>query len=120
MRKALITGLIYALPALAFAQTFGTGGGLTSYLKSIVNFANNVIIPLIIAAAILFFIWGMFQYFILGGADEEKRSKGKQLLIWSVVGLVLMLSIQGIVNMASGAFGFGSSSSIQTPQLPGF
>ena len=106
------------LPVLASAQAFAQQGQLKGYLSSIVDFVNNYIIPMIIAAAILFFIWGMFKFFILGGADEEKRKSGQQLMIWAVVGLVLMLSIQGIVNIVGDAVGLKQS--IQNiPQVPG-
>lgn len=109
--------LAYALPLVASAQAFAREGALTGYLTSIVGFINNYIIPLIIAAAILSFIWGMFSYFILGGADEERRGKGQQLMIWAVVGLVLMLSIQGIVNIFADAVGL-QEGRIDIPQVP--
>jgi len=119
MKKTLALVALYALPLMAGAQAFGRDGGLTGYLRSIVNFVNDYIIPLIIAAAILSFIWGMFKFFIMGGADEEKRASGKQLMIWAVVGLVLMLSIQGIVNIFADAVGL-KNQTITTPKVPGF
>lgn len=106
-----------ALPLAVSAQTFGNDGNLKGYLKSIVDFINGYVIPLIIAAAIVAFIWGMFQFFVLGGADEEKRGKGQQLMIWAVVGLVLMLSLQGIVNIFADALGF-KGDTIITPKVP--
>lgn len=118
MKKTLYILASFALPAVANAQTFGNQGNLKGYLKSIIDFINGYIIPLIIAAAILSFIWGMFQFFILGGADDEKRAQGQQLMIWAVVGLVLMLSLQGIVNLFADAFGF-TGSTIITPTVPG-
>jgi len=118
MKKTLYIIASFALPAVASAQTFGNQGNLKGYLKSIIDFINGYIIPLIIAAAILAFIWGMFKFFILGGSDEEKRASGQQLMIWAVVGLVLMLSIQGIVNLFADAFGF-TGGTIITPTVPG-
>ena len=74
-----------------------------------VAFVNGYIIPLIMVAAVLVFMWGMFQYFILGGTSDEKREKGKQLLIWGIIGFVLMLSIQGIVMLFADSLGFGGT-----------
>lgn len=119
MNKIITIALVYSLPFMASAQAFAQDGALTGYLRSIVNFVNDYIIPLIIAAAILSFIWGMFRYFIMGGADEEARAEGRQLMIWAVVGLVLMLSIQGIVNIFADAVGL-KGQTITTPQVPGF
>jgi hypothetical protein len=117
MRRALFIAASGAGPLAVSAQTFGNDGNLKGYLKSIVDFINGYIIPLIIAAAILSFIWGMFSFFVLGGADEEKRAKGQQLMIWAVVGLVLMLSLQGIVNIFADALGF-KGDTIITPKVP--
>ena len=118
MKKALLIAAAYALPLAASAQTFANKGNLKGYLKSIIDFINGYVIPLIIAAAIVAFIWGMFKYFILGGADEEKRSSGQSLMIWAVVGLVLMLSLQGIVNLFADALGL-TGGTIITPTVPG-
>lgn len=117
MKKVAITVAVYALPLVALAQTFG-GGELQGYLQSVVNFVNSVIIPLIIAFAILVFIWGMVQYFILGASDAEKRESGKSLIIWGLVGFVLILSIQGIINLLAGAFGFSNERVNNLPELP--
>ncbi len=119
MKRSLTIAALFTLPFVASAQAFARDGGLTGYLRSIVNFVNDYVIPLIIAAAILSFIWGMFKFFIFGGADEEKRASGKQLMIWAVVGLVLMLSIQGIVNIFADAVGL-KNQTISTPKVPGF
>lgn len=118
MKKILYIVASFALPVVASAQTFGNQGNLKGYLKSIIDFINGYIIPLIIAAAILAFIWGMFKFFILGGSEEESRESGKQLMIWAIVGLVLILSVQGIVNLFAEAFGFAGGTII-TPTVPG-
>ncbi len=101
MKKTLATLAVYTLPVFALAQTVDSGGAAAKYVGSIVDFLNKVIVPGVIAIALFVFIWGMFQYFILGGADEEKRKKGKQFVMWSIAGFVLMLSIQGIVNLVA-------------------
>ncbi len=116
MKKIAYIAAFNFLPLVAFAQTFG-GGNLSNYLSSFVNFINQVIIPLLIAIAILVFIWGMFSYFILGAADEEKRDKGKQLIMWGLVGFVLMFSIMGIVNLFTDLLGL-KDQDIGIPQVP--
>jgi hypothetical protein len=91
--------LALALTTPFFASAALNASPLEEYIGSIVSFINGYVIPLIIAAAIVCFNWGMFQYFVLGGANEEKREKGKQVAVWAVIGLVLMLSLQGIVML---------------------
>lgn len=60
---------------------------------------NQVLVPLIFAIAFIVFVWGMFRYFIAGGADVEGQAKGKQLLLYGIIGFVIMISLWGIVNV---------------------
>ncbi len=60
----------------------------------------------------------MFQYFIMGGANEEKRDQGKQLMLWGVIGFVMMVSIYGLVNVIAEGFGFRQQNIQELPQIP--
>ncbi len=98
------------LPLVTFAQL----GDVDTFFNNINEFIGNVLIPLIFGLALLLFLWGMFKFFILGGHNEDERAKGKQLILWAIIGFVLMTSIWGIVNMIAGGF-FPNQ---QTPTLP--
>jgi hypothetical protein len=97
----ILASALIALPGIAAAQF----GGIDTFLGRIGTFINNVLIPLIFAFALLFFIYGMFKYFIQGGDNDGNRETGKQLMIWAVIGFVLMVSIWGIVNLLAGGLG---------------
>jgi hypothetical protein len=107
---ALIT-----IPSVASAQV--AGDNLDVLLTDIVGFINVVLIPFIWAIAFIVFIWGVFQYFIAGGANEEQRDKGKQLVIWGVIAFVVMSSLWGIVNLFRNTIIFGDE---RTPPFPSF
>lgn len=99
MKKIVLIGGSYlALPLLAFAQF----GEVDTFFNNIGDFINNVLIPLVFGVALLVFIYGMFQYFILGGADEGSRESGRKLMMWAIIGFVVMVSIWGIVNIVAG------------------
>jgi hypothetical protein len=103
------------LPGVAFGQF----GEVNDFLDDISSFINSTLIPLVFALALLLFIWGIFQYFILGGADEEKREDGKKLMLWAIVGFVVMVSVFGIVNLIAGGLGFSDDENIQNiPNVP--
>jgi len=106
----------FALPLVARAQSFN-GSVLGEYLASIVGFINDYLIPFIWAIAFVAFIWGVFQYFIAGGANEEQRDKGKQLIFWGVIGFVVMICLWGIVNLFVNTLDFGGEN---TPEPPTF
>lgn len=106
---------IFVLPVLAFAQF----GEINDFLDDISEFINGTLIPLVFAVALLFFIYGMFKYFILGGDDDGKRKEGRMLMIYAIVGFVAMVSVFGIVNLVAGGLGFSDDENIQNiPNVP--
>jgi hypothetical protein len=67
---------------------------------SLIGILNTVVVPLVFALAFIVFIWGIFQAFILNGANDEKRKEGAKFALWAVIGFVIMISVWGIVNIA--------------------
>ena len=90
---------------------------LGNFIVWIIGFINSVLVPLIFALAFIVFIWGIFQYFIAGGADEEKRKEGKKFALYGIIGFFIMISIWGIVNLLVNSTGFDNKS---RPALPTF
>ena len=110
-------GTLVLLPSVAFA-TSHTLKGIIGTMVDIVNTA----IPVAIAIAVLTFFWGLAG-FILQADNEQKRYDGKQLMIWGIIGLFVIISIWGIVAVISNTFfngttGFGSLPTC-TPQSDG-
>ena len=95
------------LPLVSRAQlaTGGGGGQFETLLSNILDFTNDVLIPFIIGIAFLVFVWGMFWYFIAGGANDEKKEKGRSLMIWATVGFVLIVIFWGIINLLASSTG---------------
>ncbi len=114
MKTYTIVAALLLLPGVAAAQF----GGIDTFLGSIGTFFNNVLIPLIFALALLFFIYGMFKYFIQGGDDQGNRETGRQLMIWAVLGFVFMVSIWGIVNLVANGLGFSGETVNNIPTGP--
>ncbi|MDB5189405.1 MAG: protein of unknown function with transrane region [Parcubacteria group bacterium] len=100
MKKLGYLGALLATPFLAFAQvnTINDAG------KIIIDLINNVAVPIVFALAFIVFIFGIFQYFIQGGHDEEKRDSGKQLMLWGLIGFFVMVSVWGLVRILLGTF----------------
>ena len=117
--KKIVTSLMTLavfVPYFALAQF----GPIDTFLGKISVFINTVLVPLIFAVALLFFIYGMFKYFIQGGDSDDSREKGKQLMVYSVIGFVLMVSIWGIVNLIAGGLstGLGTSNDLNAGNIP--
>lgn len=115
---ARIIPLALFVPMFAFAAP-GDLTEVSGFIQNILQFINGTLVPSIFAIAFLVFLWGMFTTFILGGDDEEKQKKGKQLMMYSIAGFVIMVSLWGIVNLVAKGFGFTGSDTIQNiPNLP--
>ena len=103
------------LPLVVLAQ-----GDVGTILGNIRTLLNNLI-PVLIGIAGIVFLWGVVQ-FITGAGDEEKRRKGRGLIIYGLIGLAVMLAFWGLVNILLTSFGIerGTPGAIPTvPTIPG-
>jgi hypothetical protein len=93
--------------SVSSACTMGTNfQGFLGYITCIIN---SAIIPLIFTIAVVSFIWGVVQFFIINSSEESKREQGRQFMIWGVVALAVMLSVWGLVGMLGSTFNISSS-----------
>ena len=116
----IISGFLLGLtPMLASAQiaTTGSGGPFGDLLKNILTFSNNVLIPFIIGIGFLVFVWGMFQYFIAGGANDESREKGKKLMINATIAFVVIIIFFGVINVLTSSTGLQGQQIENVPEI---
>lgn len=102
MKKYLYAYLLLAfstlaIPALAAVTTF----------KQLINdvFINGLlkpIIPLLIGLAVVVFVYGVLVTMFSEGGD--RKEEGKQYMVWGIVGIFVMISVWGLVNILVGAF----------------
>jgi hypothetical protein len=101
--KKLIIPVLALTPVFVSAQNLGNLNNLLSSFGNLVDKA----LPIVVALALLGFFWGLAK-FILNANDEDKRKEGKQLMIWGIVGLFVMVSVWGLVQFIGNALGVGS------------
>ena len=86
--------VIFLLPLVVSAN----GNTLTStqLLNRVSEHIINPLIFVLFAAAFAVFIWGLVQF--VGNLDnEESRSQGVKHIIWGIVGMVIMVSVNGVI-----------------------
>ncbi|XKT74179.1 MAG: pilin [Patescibacteria group bacterium UBA2163] len=71
--------------------------------------------PIVVALALLYFFWGLAQY-ILNAGDENKKKEGREIMIWGIIALFVMVSIWGIVNVIQDTFDLRGGT-IEVPQV---
>ncbi len=84
---------------MTFAQFVGSGS------TGIVGIINTVIVPTIFALAFLVFIWGIVNYFFISGGEEKKLEEGRAFALWGILGMVVLFSVWGLVNMLLSTLG---------------
>lgn len=75
---------------------------ITALLSKIASIIDAVV-PFIVGLAVFVIIWNIFTY-ITHAADEEKRGEAKKFILWGVIGVFMMLSVWGFVNILVNTF----------------
>lgn len=110
-QKIGVGAAMFLLPAVAFAQYgINNSTSLFNAIKSILN----AVIPIIIALAVVYILWGIVQSFVKGG--EEERKAGHMKILYGIIGLFIMVSIWGLVNILVGTTGL--SNQVPVNQIP--
>ena len=116
MKKILSVLTLSLLPAVAFAQTrtinFSNITGAINQIGSMIN----ILLPIVVALALLFFFWGLAK-FILASGDEDAKDEGKRIMIWGVVALFVMASVWGLVALLGSFLGVDQGQALQN--VPG-
>jgi hypothetical protein len=131
MKKKLIvlSGLVLSFsPVLALAQGIGFGGtssnacnygrvtgNLFGFICRIGEFLNAVV-PVLIALAVVYFVWGVISYVI--SDDEEAKAKGKDRIIYGIIGLAVIIGLWGLVNLVRNTLDLNNTQNVNLPTVP--
>lgn len=106
----LTLGLMF-VPLIVGAQT-GDANDLINKIREILI----RVIPLLIGIAVIVFLVGIIRY-ITAGEDEEKRRAGRNMMIYGIIGLFVMVSVWGLVNILTETFDTNVSGDHVIPDL---
>jgi len=109
---AFLFFIILLLPAYAFANgDQPSGGGSTAISnplgsvtdpREIIGFIIRALLGIVGSLALLMFIFGGFTWVVSGG-NEEKIKKGKDMVIWATLGLVIIFASYSLVSFVISA-----------------
>ena len=117
MKKILaFSSALFALPLLAFAQSSPTLKPLYDFVLAI-NGLLSLLVPILVAAALVVFFWGLVQYLLKAGGGKGAKA-GRSLMLWGLIALFVMVSVWGIISLAQRALGVEGGSA-QSPAVPG-
>lgn len=110
IKKFIPIGLALT-PFLAMATT------ITDVINQKIFPVLNTIIPLIIAIAVVIFLVGVVKYITAGG-DEERRKEARNVMIYGIIGLFVMIAVWGLVNLLKDTLGLDTTTPPAIPNLP--
>ena len=96
--------LVLLFPLISFAQ-FNENEELSDFGNRITSFISDILVPFVLAVALLLFIYGIYLDVIAGASEDNKRKEGRKFLLWSIIAFVVILSVWGIVNLIAGGIG---------------
>ena len=108
-KKTLLLGMFALVPVVAFAQTVTDITTLVQFFLGIIQ----QLVVLVIAIALLTFLWGMAR-FIMNAGDKDGVEQGRKLMLWGIVGLFVMVSVWGLVGILQNSF-FGGGAPADSP-----
>lgn len=118
--SATVSALVVSLatPLLASAQTGINTGAIMPYSSGIITVINSILVPVLMAVAFIVFLWGIYNYFILGASSESDKGEGRTFAMWGIIGFVIILSVWGLVAIVRNTFGLETS--VGAPKSPTF
>ena len=91
------------LPTVAFAlNPDGSAENLTEFIDNFIRILNPII--LFVAGLCFFgFLLGVLKY-TGAGVDEERLGKAKQLIVYGLVGMLVLVSFWGLARILAGTY----------------
>jgi uncharacterized membrane protein SpoIIM required for sporulation len=99
MQKLLKSGLIASVlltPVISFAAANSNSSGIKNLLITASGVISDLTV-IIIALAVLVFLWGVLQYVI--AKDEDKQKEARSVMLYGIIAIFVMVSVAGLVNL---------------------
>ena len=74
-----------------------------SFVSNVNKLIINPLIILLFGLAVVYFLYGIFE-FISNQENEEKKTTGKNHMIWGIIGIVIMMGVFTILNIIMATF----------------
>ncbi len=77
--------------------------GFNTFLANVNAQIVNPLILLLFALALVYFLYGVYE-FIANGDNDEKKTTGKSHMLWGIVGLTIMMGVWFILGVILDTF----------------
>jgi len=84
--------------------------GSVAHAQTFKDLVNDHVLPIfesaltfIMTLAVLAFVFGVARFVLMAG-DDKTRSEGKQMMLWGIISLAVMVSVWGLVEIIKSTF----------------
>ncbi len=116
--KKIIIASISCIPSILLAA--GLADGFSDF-SSFFAWSKLVLIEvskLLLAAAVVFFLWNVF-IFVKSGGDEAGKTEARDKMIYGIIGIAVMVSVWGLVSfVVDSTVGTSPNIPFNPPGLP--
>ncbi|MFA7302188.1 MAG: pilin [Candidatus Paceibacterota bacterium] len=67
------------------------------YFNDFMFIINDLLVPVLISIAFIFFLFGVYKYFIMGAESDSELETGRKFVLWGIIGFVVIVSVWGLV-----------------------
>lgn len=71
---------------------------LNGFITNVDSMIIDPLIKLLFALAIVYFLYGVLEFF-LNQENEEKKTSSKSHMLWGIIGIVIMLGVWSILGI---------------------
>jgi len=93
--------LASTLPVFTFAQSQKTSiqsNTIKGIANDITSILSGILMPTLFSVALALFVWGIVD-FIRNAENSEERKRGKQRMLWGILGLFAMITFIGLTSV---------------------
>ncbi len=124
MKTIYLSVVSFLLPAVSFAQTLNSSSNnkISGNINNVDNIIStiitgfNIAIYVLISFAIVYIVWSVVKYFVMGEGEDKKEQASK--IGWGILGLFIILSIWGLVGILKSTF--KTTNTVNTNDIPSF
>ena len=111
--KTVALGLMSFAPALALAQVQGNPANILRFMDTLRQ-VFNAIVPIMVALALIYFIYGLAEY-ILESGDTGKKEEGRTRMIYGTIAMFVIASVWGLVYFLQDILGVQKVENVIAP-----
>jgi len=77
---------------------YAASTNLDGFITNVDNMIVNPLITLLFALAVVYFLYGVLEFF-MNQENEEKKTQSKSHMLWGIIGITIMLGVFAIINI---------------------